>query len=148
MSDCGGGFFIKAKKEHPCIWCHTPILKGETHYQFKGLWESEWQNWRMHSECSDAHDEETEGGEIHDDTHQRGRTCNQTEEDSWKTAKEVGALIKKALDAKQLEHEHQFENLGANIRDLVVAWVEEEQARVEALEESALKPKVKVKVKA
>lgn len=145
MSDFGGGFSIKAKKEHSCIWCHTPILKGETHYQFKGVWEGDWQNWRMHSECSDAHSEETDGGEIHDETHERGRTCSQTEMSRWNKAKEVGGLIQKTLGSKMLENDHQFENLGAEVLDLVVDWVESEQERIDDLETAAKKPKVKAK---
>jgi hypothetical protein len=46
--------YPKANKEHKCIWCGEGILKGEVHYQFKGKWEGEWQNWRMHKECIDA----------------------------------------------------------------------------------------------
>jgi hypothetical protein len=40
-----------ARKEHRCEYCYGPIPKGEQHPQFKGMWEGEWQNWRMHEEC-------------------------------------------------------------------------------------------------
>jgi hypothetical protein len=39
------------RKEHRCEFCYGPIPKGEKHPQFKGMWEGEWQNWRMHEEC-------------------------------------------------------------------------------------------------
>lgn len=134
MSDFGGGGSIKARKQHYCEWCSEPIVKGEIHYQFKGIWEGEWQNWRMHTECSDAHDRETEGGEIHEEAHERGRTCHETEMSRWNKAKEVAGLIKKAVDSKTLENDRQIENLGAEILDLVVDWMEEERERIEEME--------------
>lgn len=141
MSDFGGGDSVKARKEHQCIWCLTPIVKDEIHYQFKGLWEGDWQNWRMHSECSEAHSREADGGEIHDETHERGRTCSETEMSRWNKAKEVAELIKKTLGSKMLENDRQFENLGAEVLDLVVDWVESEQERIDGLEAAATKPK-------
>lgn len=40
-----------AQKEHRCEWCYGPIPKGEKHAQYKGMWDGDWQNWRMHNEC-------------------------------------------------------------------------------------------------
>ena len=42
-----------ARLEHRCEYCYGPIPKGEKHPQFKGMWDGEWQNWRMHQECYD-----------------------------------------------------------------------------------------------
>jgi hypothetical protein len=53
----------KAAKDHRCEWCGEPIPKGERHYQYTGIWQGEWQYWRMHEECreqsqlDDAYDE-------------------------------------------------------------------------------------------
>jgi hypothetical protein len=43
-------------KNYRCAWCGQSIPAGEVHYQFVGMWESEFQNWRMHEECHDAAD--------------------------------------------------------------------------------------------
>lgn len=145
MSDFGGGDFVKANKVHRCTWCQTMIQKGETHFQFKGMWEGDWQNWRMHSECGTAHSDETADGEIHDEPHERGRTCSQTEMSRWNKAKEIGQLIKKTIDSKHLENERQYENLGAEVLDLVVDWAQSEKQRIVDLEEAAKKPREKVK---
>lgn len=40
-----------ARKDHRCEWCYERIARGERHHQFKGQWNGEWQNWRMHAEC-------------------------------------------------------------------------------------------------
>ncbi len=57
MSDFGEVRYPKAAKEHRCHWCAQAILKGEKHAHFVGVWEGDFQNWRMHSECHDAADE-------------------------------------------------------------------------------------------
>jgi hypothetical protein len=51
MSDFGELFHPKARKQHRCEFCLGPIPKGEVHCQYKGIWEGDWQNWRMHDEC-------------------------------------------------------------------------------------------------
>jgi hypothetical protein len=40
-----------ARKQHKCEWCFGPIPKGEKHKQFSGMWQGDFQNWRMHDEC-------------------------------------------------------------------------------------------------
>ena len=55
MSDFGNYRHPKAAKNHRCEWCGETIPKGEIHFQFTGVWESEWQNWRMHEECSEIY---------------------------------------------------------------------------------------------
>jgi hypothetical protein len=50
-----------ARREHRCEWCGQKILKGEKHYKFNGVWQGDFQNWRMHTECSEAWDQENEG---------------------------------------------------------------------------------------
>lgn len=54
MSDFGNVRHPKAAKNHRCEWCGEPIPKGEVHFQFTGVWEGDWQNWRMHDECNDS----------------------------------------------------------------------------------------------
>ncbi len=56
MSDCGGGKWVKGRKQHRCEYCLGPIPTGEHHYNYRGLYGGEWQNWRMHSECFDDYD--------------------------------------------------------------------------------------------
>lgn len=51
MTDFGNMFNPRAAKLHRCEWCLGPIVKGEKHANYKGLWEGDWQNWRMHDEC-------------------------------------------------------------------------------------------------
>jgi hypothetical protein len=51
MSDFQNHRTPKARKEHKCEWCGEPIPKGEVHYQFTGIWQGDWQNWRMHDGC-------------------------------------------------------------------------------------------------
>jgi hypothetical protein len=51
VSDFGETTEPIARKIHRCEWCAGPIPKGEKHKQFKGMWEGEWQSWKMHNEC-------------------------------------------------------------------------------------------------
>lgn len=51
MSDFSNYRYPVARKQHKCEWCGESIPVGEKHFQFTGVWESEWQNWRMHQEC-------------------------------------------------------------------------------------------------
>jgi hypothetical protein len=39
------------RKQHICAWCAGPIPKGEKHKHFIGIWDGDFQNWRMHDEC-------------------------------------------------------------------------------------------------
>ena len=51
MSSFGNTEHPVARKEHRCEYCYGPIPQGEKHPHFKGMWDGEWQNWRMHQEC-------------------------------------------------------------------------------------------------
>lgn len=51
MSDFGEMSHHVGRKDHRCEWCGQGIPRGETFAHYKGLWEDEWQNWRMHEEC-------------------------------------------------------------------------------------------------
>lgn len=134
MNELGGGGIVTANKIHSCAWCQSPIRKGEKHYQFKGKWMGDWQNWRMHSECADAHGQETQDGEIHSHAHQRGRTCSQTEMARWQKVQEIGRLVRTMIEGNRLKSDRELEDLGAEILDLVVEWTQEERKRVLALE--------------
>ena len=61
MSDFGRSEYPTAAKDHRCEYCYGRIPKGEEHVHFTGVYEGEWQNWRMHRECSDDFDS---GGEF------------------------------------------------------------------------------------
>lgn len=59
MSDFYNTTTPRGRKDYRCEWCGEPIPKGEKHYHYVGVWEGDWQNWRMHSEChTDANDSE------------------------------------------------------------------------------------------
>jgi hypothetical protein len=49
--DFGEGKEIVARKQHRCEWCLKPIERKEKHYHFKGKWDGDWQDWRMHLTC-------------------------------------------------------------------------------------------------
>ncbi len=53
MSDFGEGKWVIGRNRHRCEYCHGPIPKAEEHYRYKGIYDGEWQNWRMHRECED-----------------------------------------------------------------------------------------------
>ena len=55
--DFGDGRWLTGRKQHRCEGCLGPIPKGERHYQFKGMFEGDWQNWRMHEECHENYAE-------------------------------------------------------------------------------------------
>ena len=54
MSDFGNYQYPKAAKDHRCEWCGETIPKGEVHAKYTGMWEGDFQNWRMHQECYDV----------------------------------------------------------------------------------------------
>jgi hypothetical protein len=56
VSDFGEYTRPVARKEYRCEWCGEKILKGERHFKYAGIWEGDWQNWRMHGECKDDAD--------------------------------------------------------------------------------------------
>lgn len=70
---------IVADISHRCVYCIERIAPGTKHNQYVGLWEGDFQNWRMHLECLDAHSEQTDEGEICDEAHLRGETCREKE---------------------------------------------------------------------
>ena len=75
MSDFGDAKQVKLRKDKRCAWCGITMLKGETVYHFKGRFEGEWQDWKMHNECSSAYRREDlhcEGFSLYDN--KRGMT--------------------------------------------------------------------------
>jgi hypothetical protein len=68
----------KPNKSHACAWCHEEIKKGESHLQFMGYWESEFQNWRIHHDCKKPMSQSSpysDTGEICSGPHGRGWEC-------------------------------------------------------------------------
>lgn len=66
-------------KPHRCVWCHTEIKKFESHLQFVGHWEGEFQNWRVHIDCKKSMRETAtyqDDGAICPGPHWRGETCD------------------------------------------------------------------------
>lgn len=54
MSDFANFTWPIGRKDYRCEWCGQIIPKGEKHLHFAGIWEGDWQNWRMHSECHEG----------------------------------------------------------------------------------------------
>lgn len=63
MSDFGVSMYPVARVQHRCEWCGEKIPRGEKHFKFAGVWEGEFQDWRMHLECEVARSSEDEFGE-------------------------------------------------------------------------------------
>lgn len=74
MSDFGETTKVVGRKDYRCEWCGENIPKGEAHRHYGGMWEGNWQNWRMHEECYLAgtkSDDMQDGWEPY--THARGK---------------------------------------------------------------------------
>lgn len=57
MSDLSNQKQVVGRKEYQCAGCLAPIPKGEKHWHYTGRWQGDWQDWRMHEECWDRHNE-------------------------------------------------------------------------------------------
>lgn len=55
MSDFGEGKMINSRKPHRCEWCGQQIDPGNC-YNYRGMYDGEWQNWYMHPECEEDYD--------------------------------------------------------------------------------------------
>jgi hypothetical protein len=64
MSDFGDGNWIKTRKPHRCEWCGQRIEVGANAYHYKGMYDGEWQDWRMHEECQDDYALNCDGEEF------------------------------------------------------------------------------------
>jgi len=86
----------KARKIHKCVWCGEPILIGEQHHKWVGIFEGDFNNWRMHDECWDAADRERSedyhsDGSFEPHEHKRGMTIEERMEEEQKAEKEAEA---------------------------------------------------------
>jgi hypothetical protein len=61
VSDFGLTKMPKGRKDHACAWCGQTIPKGEQHIHFTGVWQGDFQDWRMHDEC---HNLASDTGEL------------------------------------------------------------------------------------
>jgi hypothetical protein len=59
-----GTLYPAARKEHRCEYCYGLIPRGEIHPHYTGVWEREFQDWRMHQECYDDYMTNTAGEEF------------------------------------------------------------------------------------
>jgi hypothetical protein len=141
MSDFGEGRTVKAGKQHQCIWCYDPVVVGEYHHHYKGMWESDWQDWRMHLDCLKACREEQDGdSEVHDEGHERGRTCEETENLRFKFKGELAEYIKDAIAKNESP-----QKIASMVLGDVEDWQGAEKIRVKkAREEAMKKPSVEV----
>jgi hypothetical protein len=147
VSDFGEGRTVSARKRHSCEWCHSPIVMGERHFRFSGKWQGDFQDWRMHFECQDAHQRETYEGEICDSFHERGRTCGETEDERRRFAKELGQTLRKAVE-KGLKQDHEWTRLANSLIGDVKDWQDDETIRVDKAREAALEQEAKPSVDA
>lgn len=53
MSNFGAMTTRAGNRDHICEWCGQVIPKGEIFHHYKGMFEDQWQNWRMHEECAE-----------------------------------------------------------------------------------------------
>lgn len=63
MSDFGEGKWIKTRKEGKCLYCLGRVPKGEDVYHYKGRYDNEWQDYKLHSECWDDIGQSSYGGQ-------------------------------------------------------------------------------------
>jgi hypothetical protein len=135
MSDFGEGLTVKANKRHQCIWCYEPIVVGEYHHRYKGMWEGDWQDWRMHLDCIQAHYRESDGdGEICQEPHQRGRTCGETEDKRFEFIRELAQIVE--ADRKKGKSDYE---IAQTILGEVEEWQSVEEVRVKKAREEAMK---------
>ncbi len=43
-----------ARKQHVCVECCAPILKGEKHFAYRGKWDGQLETGRQHVACMEA----------------------------------------------------------------------------------------------
>lgn len=55
-----------ARKEHRCEWCTEPIIVGEKHEHYTGVYDGDFQSTRMHFECLEASQRETAANDYWD----------------------------------------------------------------------------------
>ena len=55
MANFGDSKQVKLRKDKRCSWCGQVMKKGEVVYHFKGRWDGDWQNWKMHNECEQVY---------------------------------------------------------------------------------------------
>ena len=51
MTDFGKLKTVKIRKPRPCAWCSQKLIEGDRAVSYCGMWQGDWQNWRMHPEC-------------------------------------------------------------------------------------------------
>lgn len=141
MSDFQNGNTVKARKRHQCIYCSEPIVIGEYHHRQGGMWEGEWQDWRAHLDCLEAHYRETQdgygSGEICQEPHQRGRTCGETEDKRFEFLKELAGYVSDDRKKNASDHDIAYMALGE-----VEEWQHQEEVRVKKAREEHMKKPV------
>jgi hypothetical protein len=135
MSDFGEGRTVKAGKQHQCIWCYEHVMVNEYHHHYKGMWEGDWQDWRMHLDCLKACREEQDGeSEVHDEGHERGRTCEETEGKRFEFIRELAQIVE--ADRKNGKSDYE---IAQAVLGEVEDWQSAEKIRVKKAREEAMK---------
>lgn len=68
----------KPKKAWPCAWCKGIIQAGESHQRYVGMYEGDFQDWRIHDVCIPPMEQSWDDngdGMICDDKHNKGGPC-------------------------------------------------------------------------
>lgn len=134
------GEIVRARKPYGCEWCHGDIVVGERHFHFAGTWQRAKQDWRMHVECEDAHQEETSEGEICEEHHPRGMTCYDRDKEEVQFEKELAETLKDDLT----RHPNDFRNAAETARQICEERAEAELERIDKLREAAMTKSTKV----
>lgn len=67
MGEFGETTYPCGRKDHRCEWCGETIPTSEKHAHFVGMWDGEFQDWRMHSECySECYEDASENDVFSD----------------------------------------------------------------------------------
>ena len=64
-----------ARKIHKCYWCREPIVKNEKHYYQVGIYNGDWNDWRMHLDCQRVSDPPDIEDYLCENKHERGKRC-------------------------------------------------------------------------
>lgn len=81
MADFGHETHPVADRSHRCQHCIERIAPGTKHMRYVGVWQGDWQDWRMHEECLIASDHSRENMDSYDplcdERHLRGVSCRE-----------------------------------------------------------------------
>ena len=66
----------KPRNNHQCAWCKGKITTQQQHLQYTGMFQGDFQDWRVHEECIDALEKSDPSEGICPEPHEVGGKCN------------------------------------------------------------------------